>query len=348
MLDVVERVRQKSELSDRQVCKAVQLPYSSFRRWQERRAKGLALLNHPGPKKALPLNLALLEGEIDHLGHCDKLSFGTTRLWNAYGDRISRREFQRLVRKARQEIKRGKRKGKEQVEWLQPGLVWAMDASEYEERDSQSRKIHLQQVQDLASRYKFQPMAGDCPDGEGIAGHLQAQIKRYGAPLFLKRDNGGNENHGMVDEVLAQHGVIPLNSPVYYAPYNGGIERAQDETKAAIRERLARLQGPCPRVHFEAYAEAAVHDLNHKPREVLKGRTSCRVLFENKDKVRFSKQERREIYEYLIKLKMSILASMGKSDAESGQVAWRIAVESWLVKKGYIKITRPGKSVTHL
>jgi len=348
MLDVVERVRRKSGLSEQQVCKAVELPYSSFRRWQERRARGLALLNHPGTKKALPLNLALLEGDIDHLGHRDKLSFGTARLWRVYGARISRREFQRLVRKARQEIKRGKRARKEQIEWFQPGLVWAMDASEYEERDSQGRKVHLQQIQDLASRYKFAPMAGDCPDGEGIAGHLQAQINRYGAPLFIKRDNGGNENHGMVDEVMAENGIIPLNSPAYYAPYNGGIEEAQRETKAAIHEKLSRLAGPCPREHFEVYAEAAVHDLNHRHRDVLRGKTACRVFFENKDKVRFNKQERRVIYEHLIMLKMSILASMGKSDAESGQVAWRIAVESWLEKKGYIKITRPEKSVTHL
>ncbi len=348
MLDVVERVRRKSGLSDRQVCNAIQLPYSSFRRWQERRARGLALLNHPGPKKALPLNLALLEGEIDHLGHCDKLSFGTTRLWRLYHDRISRREFQRLVRKARQEIKRGKRERKEQIQWLQAGLIWAMDASEYEERDSEGQKVHLQQIQDLASRYKFQPMAGDYPDGEGIAGHLQAQINRYGAPLFLKRDNGGNENHSMVDEVMAENGVIPLNSPAYYAPYNGGIEEAQRETKQEIRKRLSRLAGPCPQEHFEVYAEAAVHDLNHKQRGILKGKTACRVFFENKGKVRFSKQERRVIYEHLIKLKMSILAGMGKSDAESGQVAWRIAVESWLEKKGYIEITRPEKSVTHL
>jgi len=46
-----------------------------------------------------------------------------------------------------------------------------------------------------------------------------------------------------------------------------------------------------------AYAEAVVHDLNHRPRPRLNGRTSCQVFFESGHKPAFTKRERGEIYD---------------------------------------------------
>ena len=57
-------------------------------------------------------------------------------------------------------------------------------------------------------------------------------------PCFLKRDNGGNLNHRAVNEVLSEFFVLPLNSPTYYAPYNGAIEESQRGLKACLREKL--------------------------------------------------------------------------------------------------------------
>jgi hypothetical protein len=66
---------------------------------------------------------------------------------------------------------------------------------------------------------------------EQVVSDLTVLFQRYGAPLFLKRDNGSNLVNAPVDEVLAQHGVIPLTSPPYYPRYNGAIEYAQRELK---------------------------------------------------------------------------------------------------------------------
>ena len=50
--------------------------------------------------------------------------------------------------------------------------------------------------------------------------------------------------------------VLPLNSPGYYAPYNGAIEESQREVKKNLRDKLVSglTDG---RDHVAAYAEAA-------------------------------------------------------------------------------------------
>src|SRR4030042_399276 len=96
----------------------------------------------------------------------------------------------------RQEVMADHLKNLRRIEWLVPGVVWAMDVTEYDLE--MAGKIHLHNTQDLGSRYKFPPLSGECPVGEEIAGFLSEKVCRFGPPLFLKRDNGGNLNHGAV------------------------------------------------------------------------------------------------------------------------------------------------------
>jgi hypothetical protein len=46
-------------------------------------------------------------------------------------------------------------------------------------------------------------MMGNVPSGEEISGYLAATFNRFGAPLFLKRDNGVNLNYVAVNDVLS-------------------------------------------------------------------------------------------------------------------------------------------------
>ena len=55
--------------------------------------------------------------------------------------------------------------------WHVPGLVWALDDAELARFDD--HKLHLHQVQDLASRYKFTPLGGEQVLGESVALHLE-------------------------------------------------------------------------------------------------------------------------------------------------------------------------------
>jgi len=68
-------------------------------------------------------------------------------------------------------------------------------------------------MRDLSSRYKFLPLAEEYPVGEEIAGCLSEKFDRYGDPLVLKRDNEGNPNHKIVNDILEEFSHSALKQP---------------------------------------------------------------------------------------------------------------------------------------
>jgi hypothetical protein len=328
-------------MPDAIICRALRVPGSTMRRWRRRKKESRPFLHRPGPKKVEPFDPSVLDREIRLLGHGVKRSVGATKLYSRYQGSLSRRELSRMVGQVRQDWVADQRRNLRRIEWLIPGLVWAMDVTEYDL--GVAGKIHLHNMQDLGSRYKFPPLAGGCPVGEEIAGYLSEKFFRFGSPLFLKRDNGGNLNHGAVNGILSEFFVLPLNSPEYYAPYNGAIEESQRELKAGLREKLISDLPHSENHSAVVYAEVAAHDLNHRLRPCLRGKTSCQVFFSLEGRPIFSKWERREIYDILRERVERILVSMNKFDQSARQAAWRIAVEFWLQSRGFIKVHIPKK-----
>jgi len=317
-MEVIEEIKGRTGMSYAIVCRAMRIPLATVGRWRWRRKENHPLLNRPGPKKVEPFDPSTLEAEIRLLDHGAKRSGGATKLYGRYQDSISRRDLFRMVGQVRQEVAADHRKNLRRIDWLVPGVVWGTEVTEYDL--GMAGKIHLQNTQDLGSRYKFPPLSGECPVGEEVAGYLSEKFCRFGPPLFWKRDNGGNLNHGSVNGVLSEFFVLPLNSPAYYAPYNGAIEESQRELKACLREKLIP-DLPHSENHSPAvYAEVAAHDLNHRLRPCLRGKTSCQVFFSWGERPAFSKLERREIYDILVERVERILASMnqfGKSAREA-------------------------------
>jgi len=341
VLEVVDGMREKTGMSYRDLCNALRVPWSSFSRWRGRLRKDMVLVKRPGPKKVEPFDPAVLWEEIHSLDHGCKRSAGASNLYGCYREGVSRRDLSRMVREVRRDLWVGQRKNLRQIDWLVPGVVWAMDVTKYDLEGAD--KIHLHNTQDLGSRYKFPPLSGECPVGEEIAGYLNEKFGRFGPPLFLKRDNGGNLNHGAVNEVLSEFFVLPLNSPTYYAPYNGAIEESQRELKACLREKLIPDLSHSEDPFAAVYAEVAAHDLNHRLRPCLNGKTSCQVFFSLEERPVFSKLERREIYDIVLARVERILTSMNQFGKSAREAAWRIAVEFWLQARGFIKVHIPKK-----
>ena len=342
-MEIVTDMKGKTQMPYALICRAIRVPLSTLGRWRRRRKENHPLLNRPGPKKVEPLDPAVLETEIKSLAHGAKRSGGATNLYGKYQDRISRRDFSRMVAEVRREVAADRRSHLRRIEWLVPGVVWINDGTEYDLGGA--GKLHLQNTQDSGSRYKFAPLAGECPVGEEVAGYLSEKFDRFGPPLFLKRDNEGNLNHRAVNEVLSDFFVLPLNSPAYYAPYNGAIEESQRELKACLREkRISDLPLPSSEKYsLGIYAEIAAHDLNHRHRPCLQGKTSCQVFFSMDRRPVFSKWERRTIYDILMGRVERILVSLNEFDKSAREAAWRIAVEFYLQSRGFIKVHTPKK-----
>jgi len=333
MLTIIDQIKERTAMPYRAIADAARLPYPSLVRWQMRRRNNAPLVRQPGPQKIKPPDIGRISLDIANLSHSQDRTQGTGAVYTRHASSISRRELQRMVAMARHDLNTAHRQNLRRIRWNVPNVAWSMDPCEY--RQQEEAKVYLNQMQDLASRYKFAPMTGEIPCGEEIAGHLAATFKRFGPPLFLKRDNGGNLNHAAVDDVLAEHFVLPVNSPVHYPPYNGAIEKAQAELKSGLSARLAYK--PCPGEHLEAYAGVVEHDLNHHPRPCLNGRNSCQAYFAGRRT--FSKWERRDAYVWIANAQKDMLCCEGIQP----QAAWRIAVEAWLRIKGFIAVTVNGK-----
>jgi len=335
-MEIIEDIKGRTGMPDVIICRAMRIPGSTLGRWRRRKKENGPFLNRPGPKKVEPFDPSLLDAEIRLLGHGVKRSAGVTRLYGRYQGSVSRRELSRMVGQVRQDLVADQRRNLRRIEWLMAGVVWAMDGTKCDL--GMTGEIHLHNTQDLGSRYKFPPLAGECPVGEEIAGYLSEKFFRFGPPLFLKRDNEGNMNHGAVNGVLSEFFVLPLNSPEYYAPYNGAIEESQRELKACLREKLIPAVLDSANPSAAVYAEVAAHDLNHRLRPCLRGKTSCQAFFSSEERPIFSKWERREIYDILKERVERILVSMKQFDQSAREAAWRIAVEFWLQSRGFIKV----------
>lgn len=333
---MIGELKAKYSLPIRSIARQLGLSYTTLMRWKRRFAKGRPAVAKPGPKKVSPLCLGELEKEISKLKHGKKRSHGSGRLHDVFNKAISRRELNQMIRKVRDENRRQQAAEKCRITWLKPNLAWAMDDCQKTDV-CKGAKLHLHNLSDLCSRYKFLPLASaSLPCGEEVAGHLEHLFSRFGTPLFCKRDNGGNLNHSAVNDVLEEAYVIPINSPPSMAPYNGAIEHTQGEFKGYLR-----YWGWKADTIDEAslLAETAAHELNHQSRRCLNGQTSCKVYFGN-DQIRYDKRRRKSIYDCIRDLAAEISIQAGKTIITA--TAWRVAAKQWLLKNGLIQIQKAG------
>lgn len=338
---MIAEMKKSCAMSNSSVAHEIGLSYTTLMRWKRRLAAGRPVVDKPGPKKVRPLDLGQLKQKIRDLQHGKKRSRGTGRVHGSFSGAISRRELNQMIRNVRNEHNRQKNARRHRVTWLKPNLAWAMDDCRKTSVVA-GGALHLHNLSDLCSRYKFHPLASSSlPCGEEVAGHLNHLFSRFGAPLFCKRDNGGNLNHGAVNDILEDAYVIPINSPPYTAPYNGAAEHTQGEFKNYLRQWHWKANTVD---EFSLLAETAAHDINHHPRRSLNGKTACRVYFGG-NRMRWDKRRRKSIYNWIRDLAAEL--SIRAGDKRISSTAWRVAAKQWLVKNGLIKIQREGNVLPH-
>ena len=320
------------------LCRCVGVPYGSFRRWTARLSQQQPPRVRPGPKKVVPLQLDELRGAVDNLDHGDQRSRGTGALCRHYQAQISRRDLGGLIATARRALAAAREAARCHITWHVPGVVWALDDTQLARFPHQVLRLH--QVQDLASRYKFLPWVGEQIVAETVAARLEQLFVQHGAPLVLKRDNGGNLNQAAVDEILARYWVVPLNSPRQYPPYNGGMERAIREVKAPLRAQL-RASGPTAAAEVQHWAERLAYELNHRPRRSLQGQIACRVFQDARPVLRtYTLRKRRELFDEINALTWTLLQAQGGCTDQDADSIRRVAVETWLQKQRVITVTQ--------
>jgi transposase InsO family protein len=341
IIATLSQLKQEVHWPYERLCASIGLSYATFRRWKRRLDCGQPAFFKPGPHKALPLRLEDLRTVLYHLKHGHQRSCGIGKVYKQYQDQISRRNLQMLTKTIRRELAHQYRADLRHITWKIPGLVWSLDNAELA-RFARG-KLHLHQVQDLASRYKFMPWVGERVLGETVAGHLEQLFLRYGPPLVLKRDNGSNLNQQAVDALLARYLVIPLNSPPHYPPYNGGIECAMREMKAPLHEKIL-ASGPIPESQAQSWAEMLASELNHNPRSCLEGQISCSVFQDTKSvRKAYNLRKRKKIFDWINDLTRALIQASAAHTLRQAEAARRLAVETWLQRNGVIIVTQNNK-----
>ncbi|HVV70190.1 MAG TPA: hypothetical protein VHI52_01620 [Verrucomicrobiae bacterium] len=322
ILHQLDAAKKDTGLPWRRLCEPV--PYASVMRWRQRQRQGSPLWQCPGPKKSVPLNWAEFYPLLRDLQHGRVRTRGTAELHQRFADSLSRRQLTGLV----QDYRQGQLDCMKRIEWLRPGLAWSIDATEYNDNSQQ-----IIPVQDLASRYRFQPLVLDRLDGGHIATHLESLFRKHGAPLFLKRDNGSPFNHHAVDAVLARFGVLPLNNPPHFPRYNGSMEKGIRDFKYALALRQKPASG-----EVDLLAEVLAHELNHRPRRCLQGRTACAVFHDGAQRLRWTKAQRKIIFRLLLRQFGAMIEKTAHGHHPNTATLWRVTVESWLRRQGLISI----------
>jgi hypothetical protein len=329
MVHTIQGVKYQHSLPAAPLVAAAGLSASSYKRWKRRIGYGHEPVQKPGAKKIVPIDLEKLRQQIVDLSHGNKRTGGTVKLYRKNNHGISRRQFNEMVRQVRLSYNRSRPASLCRVRWLYPDVAWALDGLQY-------WPWYIHNLQDLCSRYKFAPMTtAYMPCGEEVAGHLARHFTRFGPPLFIKRDNGANLNHRAVNDILEELMIIPINSPCYTASYNGAIEHSQGELKTWIGKWKAAAK---TKQELALLVENAAHALNHHPRRSLCGKNACRTYFRN-DRLRFSKRERRQAWDWIRDMAARISVTCKKSQIDPA--AWRIAARKWMEKHRLIVIHKP-------
>jgi transposase InsO family protein len=324
---ILEQLDQgRQEFSWKELCYDL-LPCATVWRWRARAQAGQPVLEKPGPKKPEAFNLEGVKARIAALDHGPRRSAGTTALQAELSNALSRRRFQELVVEERQnQLDQMKR-----IQWLVPGTVWSFDTTEYG-----PQKLRITPLRDLASKYQLPvPLVGAQENGVRIAEYLEQMFQRDGAPLLLKRDLGSPLRCHQVNEVLERYRVLPLDSPPDYPQYNGSMERSMRDLHAALDQ--VRLQhDPLP---IRVDLELATHRLNHRCLRSLGHRTPCQVYHDPAQRQRFHGRSRQRIFREVFEQFWQFLETMPERNRHTFNAAWRLVVETWLRRQGWISVS---------
>ena len=345
--DIMNRIdfaRERTGLPFDGLCREMGVPVRTFRRWNSRREALQPLLRPPGPAKTGLFDPAVLAGELAALPHRAHRTAGMGHLYGRYRDALSRRELACMAADVRDEQNGIFRRSQYRVEWLVPGIIWAVDGTTFTSGSTGRQEVMT--VRDMCSKYLFKPLVTRwTPCCAEVAGHTAELVNAHDAPLFVKMDNAGNLVGHEHLNVLAAHRIIPLVSPPAYPRYNGSLENAQADVKEAISASLP-LGRAVPPQEFRLHAELAMHTLNHRSRDVLGGTIPCQAYHDRSRRKKFTQRERQEIYDWINGAQEDILREVPNVSKQAVASARRKAIENWLIKNNIIRVTLNGLNVT--
>jgi len=311
------------------LCRSLGLPYSTLRRWRDRRRRAAAIRRQPGPAKHTALPVADFRSRVAHLDHAANRTRGTGPLIHAFRQSISRRRVRSFITRLRRRQLRRLRDAKLHVTWHLPNLAWAVDALHLQSSPADPGVVVVL-ARDLASHFHFEPLVLNAESALHNLDWLQRLCARHGPPLLLKRDNGAPFNASILDDFLAANGIIHLNSPIRHPSYNGAIEHGVGSFKRAVQAAIDP-DLPVPQIpKLLSLIRAVIHLHNTRPRRSLGGLTPAQAYFHHRAKS-WTLARRHEIFDWICAHARTIVETKWEmADHHARAAAWRRSVAAWL------------------
>jgi transposase InsO family protein len=156
---------------------------------------------------------------------------------------VSRAELREMKRRYRAAWRRGNVKYVYALRWASPGSVWAMDFT-HPPLPVDGIFPRILVVRDLASGKQLEALPVRGEGADVTMDVLRALIRRHGAPLVIKSDNGSAFQAKATRTLLAKHGILPLYSPPGTPQYNGAVESGIGSLKTHAHHEAARNDRP--------------------------------------------------------------------------------------------------------
>jgi transposase InsO family protein len=340
-------------LSGRRLCRRVSFGRATFCRWRHRQQCGQPFCRTPGPPKTGPLPLAQVRAQIRQLPHGPCRTQGTGALYQQHRDGISRRQFSTLVADERQRKQRERRNHLQLICWHDAQTAWAMDSTEWP-TSQPGVKLQVLVARDLASQFSLGGQVDTHLYGGQVAAFVAKIIRQHGAPLCLKRDNGAVLHTPEVEQVLAQAGVLSLDSPAYYPQYNGGMEKQIGDLKRLYPFALPIPSGfpfPLPGLaddlgFAKSILAGLVVEFNARPRPGFLDCSRAEMFYAG-PRHTADRPTRAAIFASLFAEAWRSLDHMKFPDQRTFAAAWRQAVVVWLRRQSLISVTEPQQTDTN-
>lgn len=199
---------------------------ATARRWRVRQRAALPLRQHrQGRKRTLPppAELAAVETTVRAL----RGLIGADALRIAHG--VSRRQAADVKHATLTAMERERVARVERVNVAAPGIVRGMDGM-YVMTTAGAQWLLL--FGDACVPYRTSSLATNRYDGDAVAGAIDEDFGRNGAPLVLRMDRASAQRTPAVSDVLARHRVVVLHGPPRHPGFYGQQERQNRDHRA--------------------------------------------------------------------------------------------------------------------
>lgn len=236
---------------------------------------------------------------------------------------VSRRRAAQIKSEVLTDRERDRKSECARVEIRTPGVVRGFDA------------MHLEGAYALGAAdgcVPFRTTLRRVPayDAETVAAVLDEDFQTHGAPLVLREDRARCQTAPAVMSVLAQHRVLVLQGPAYYAPYYGQLERQNREHRAWCAWLVDA--GQVSQADLDRMKSA----FNERWRRPTLGWRSAEECWNQRSPIDDDRDELRDDVE---RRAAALRAKCVQSD-----LAMRLAIEQALIARGHLRIT-PGRTV---